>query len=594
MNCGDIAEILDDRNIGALGDAERSEVEAHLAACPDCARDWELHAAFAALPDMREPAGFAAACRARIAVGSLAGRRRHVRSHLVVICVLAAVAAAAAMLAIALRTPEQTVAMVAQESMVVPDSPAEPLPEVAAPVEQATGLKGAPVVAAAPVPEAPKFTVHILPVKNDATEPASRAAIDALQAAVVRELRAVPGLTLIEADGPGNTRDVPVDFSVAVRGGTSSGDALFSADVIADQRGPDGKVRGMSGTGTSGVAACPVADTRQISNCRDPSTIAAMAVDRMRKSFFPPDPAMRLQLQATLLDAKLRPDERLRALSDLAMRFTETPGTGNALKDPAVVRGAIDLATSTSDPAQRAQIWRTMRGVRNPDLIQPLLAAAGQDVDANARQEAVVTLAADFVEEASVHTALEAIAREDTRPLVRALAQRGLSGEAFWKEYVSGSLMDEGRSDADRVEAFMYHVIVRGRQAGSTANATPQETREVLDDEAIRVLAVVLPRNLASRPRDMGQKVLALMNVAQLIEHPAIDRMVIDNLAGGIEPLAWLQIASGMMRRRSDDPALLAALEKIANEGASPEVRQYAGRVLQVQPTPAAAAPQAR
>jgi hypothetical protein len=320
-----------------------------------------------------------------------------------------------------------------------------------------------------------------------------------------------------------------------------------------------------------------------------------MAVDRMRKSFFPPDPAMRLQLQATLLDAKLRPDERLRALSDLAMRFTETPGTANALKDPAVVRGAIDLATSTSDPAQRAQIWRTMRGVRNPDLIQPLLAAAGQDVDANARQEAVVTLAADFVEEASVHTALEAIAREDTRPLVRALAQRGLSGEAFWKEYVSGSLMDEGRSDADRVEAFMYHVIVRGRQAGSTANATPQETREVLDDEAIRVLAVVLPRNLASRPRDMGQKVLALMNVAQLIEHPAIDRMVIDNLAGGIEPLAWLQIAGGMMRRRSDDPALLAALEKIANEGASPVVRQYAGRVLQVQPTPAAAAaPQAQ
>ncbi len=70
MNCSDIAETLDNRNVEELGTSERRDIEAHLAACPTCARDWELHKAFSALTDMQEPAGFPADCRALIAAGA--------------------------------------------------------------------------------------------------------------------------------------------------------------------------------------------------------------------------------------------------------------------------------------------------------------------------------------------------------------------------------------------------------------------------------------------------------------------------------------------------------------------------------------------
>ncbi len=119
MNCSDIAETLDNRNVEELGTSERRDIEAHLAACPTCARDWELHKAFSALTDMQEPAGFPADCRALIAAG--ADRSQRVRSRLVLIGVFAAVAAAAAMLTATLWQQER-IPLAAVQDTVAPVS----------------------------------------------------------------------------------------------------------------------------------------------------------------------------------------------------------------------------------------------------------------------------------------------------------------------------------------------------------------------------------------------------------------------------------------------------------------------------------------
>ncbi len=56
----------------------------------------------------------------------------------------------------------------------------------------------------------------------------------------------------------------------------------------------------------------------------------------------------------------------------------------------------IELATSHGDEARRAYVWHIMRGVRDPALMQPLIAAASQGADREVQQEAVVTLATSW------------------------------------------------------------------------------------------------------------------------------------------------------------------------------------------------------
>ncbi len=81
MNCQEITSILDDRDIAGLSGTERSEVEAHLHVCSDCARDWAVHRHFvtAAIPAV--PVALAAQCRRLVSAqsrvgGDTQGRRR--------------------------------------------------------------------------------------------------------------------------------------------------------------------------------------------------------------------------------------------------------------------------------------------------------------------------------------------------------------------------------------------------------------------------------------------------------------------------------------------------------------------------------------
>lgn len=104
MNCQDIARILDERGVDHLLSGHQDDVQAHLATCRDCTRDWQIHAELskAAIPAV--PAELRAHFAAPLAGGLNPGVRR--RSRFVVIGAVVAVAAAAGMLALQMnRSP---------------------------------------------------------------------------------------------------------------------------------------------------------------------------------------------------------------------------------------------------------------------------------------------------------------------------------------------------------------------------------------------------------------------------------------------------------------------------------------------------------
>lgn len=126
-------------------------------------------------------------------VGRRAARRR---SGVIMMGTVLVVGAAAAMLAWRMADvsgPEEVDAIVASSD------PALPMEEVAA-VQSVPDPK--PAAAAAPVPEpasgsdAPRFTVVVMPLRHEVEEPGKRRPVEALHAALLAELRRIPGITV--------------------------------------------------------------------------------------------------------------------------------------------------------------------------------------------------------------------------------------------------------------------------------------------------------------------------------------------------------------------------------------------------------------
>jgi hypothetical protein len=278
-----------------------------------------------------------------------------------------------------------------------------------------------------------------------------------------------------------------------------------------------------------------------------------------------------------LEDSSLPPRQRLDALRDLDLRSSRgrarlrrTDASGDSLRDPVVIRAAIDLASVATSAAQRAEIWWTLRSIRSPALIEPLAHAAQLDPDSTVRAEAAATLAADYAGDSRARAAFELIARTDTDPMVRALAQRGLSGEATWKSYILTSLKDTARSDAQRLDAVLF-------QARSSSESG-QPLAALLDDDAIEALAQVLPRAAGADKEISG--IRTLLNHLVSVTHPAITRMLLASIERR-DPQFDRRLVMEMLAGRLSEPAVRAAFEKIAAADPDEQSRRIAAQALQ-------------
>lgn len=569
--------------------------------CRRCGAEWVVYAQLAALATPKLPREFAAQCEALAVaqVPAIPGRRA---GRMILLGTLFVVAAAASTLAWLIDSPQ-------------PASPPEPgvaaapasveQPESAvAVVDSPAPVVGEPVsIEVLPTPKeiaATPFTVRMLPLQNELKNPPGREAVASTYAAILKQLRAVPGLNLVESDSAGSATETGPVYRVTILASDTGSDTRIPVTMRAESQKADGPasssmvIDGILGIGPD----CKASD----SACVPPDGVAEHLVGYLRKMMFPKDVSMERRMQASVIDRSLDEHRRLQALRDLAsIAATRSGNAGKSSNDllgnPDVLRGAIDLASVAADPKVRAAIWEIVRGIGNSELIPPLLAALGRDSDSGVRMTALGTLSADFSDDPRVRAALEASASRDARPLVRALALRaagGTTGAAAWKEYVITSLEDPLRPPMERIEAlFMQMGLAANGSYGyaPTGSFNPDRTLHLLDNDSIKALAEVLPQagRDSSSVRNSSS---ALVRALASIDHPAITEMLLASLQDGS---SWLDRgvaaqALGALPSRRDDVRVHAALEKISSSDSNPQFRQAASAALQPQAGPQAGA----
>lgn len=609
MNCQDLALILDDQGFDALDAGARSMAMAHLESCADCRRDRELHARLVARRVPPLPADLVADCRALVASSPQAGRGQRARSRFILIGTVAVVAAAAAML-VAYLWPEGGETDLAVESA---DASPKPVRTNSAPVAAADADRPG---AESPQPDGPSFLVFVAPladpdgpsamsrdnpafevyeqVRAVNREPVRRNAMTSFRAAIINELNQVPGLGLVDSESrliaATTTRIVPA-YRLDVGGLTQL--SPTGQPVVPDQRfvsvsinawhvRPDGKAARAPGffQGRIDLAGgCRTDPATGAVACEDAHSTAANLVRKMREQLFPPDPSIIRQRQARLLDGALDSSKRFIALQELLGIQSGGAPQAAAFRDPETVRGLLDLA-ATGEPALRARIWRAIRGTSDPDLLEALQASATSDAD-EPRIEAVATLAADFANDPRAQATLKSVADTDGRALVRALAQRGLTGEASWRSYLNASLQDAERPAWERVDAVAYQFGLPEHQQPKVEGQTFMTFHGMLDDAGVDVLAKLLPEVSEQRPSSEGTMVrIANAMAAGYRGNPAVTDALVYFLKHGRSTNARMTAVQMLGSQQRNDERVRSALRDALRSDPDQKVRDWVRQIM--------------
>lgn len=522
----------------------------------------------------REPgAAPMAAVMARLSAAPKASPRRKA-SRTILLGTLLAVAAAASMLALQLVNAPASQMVTAQ---LPSPAPAPVLEELPVPVPAPQPAAPRPAVAASeparPALAIKPFTVRLLPLDNEGTTGAAQLAIQSFHAAAIESLRATPGLILLLPDSPQSDSDAPPDYRITMRGSGPLDGGNFEMMMRVEVIGRFTLPIKMTGPIASATSACEgPTDGRWCSS----ASMGAAGVKTMQDMVFPGDPDVPRKIQATLMDQSLGATARLTALRELKLMQTSVPGSARykgvpeILREPVLARAAGEIAAAAVDPAVRAQVWSTMRGTGNTDLIPLLLNALRTDIAARVRVEAVATLSADFATDARVVAGLNAAATDDPRAMVRALARRGLSGDGSWNEYVVSSLKDTALPATERIEALLHTVSQSGR--------IPELRSLLADDEAIEAFAEVYSIVARTVPESELQSSVLLYRMGSLF-HPAITKVLVEGLDRTRSPEQRRTIVTQLVQRNRDERAR-RALEMVSTQDADPELRQLAAKGL--------------
>lgn len=128
------------------------------------------------------------------------------------------------------------------------------------------------------------------------------------------------------------------------------------------------------------------------------------------------------ELTASALDPTGTEEQRIQALRRLrGQRLAD----GSDARSPAVVAEMIAIGEGSADARLRADAWRQLSGVGDPQLVTPLLASLAHDPDARVREEAAETLG-DFLPDANVQAALQYAMQNDSDDRVRRQAAESL------------------------------------------------------------------------------------------------------------------------------------------------------------------------
>jgi hypothetical protein len=473
----------------------------------------------------------------------------------------------------------------------------------------------------------PAFTVRLLPLDTTGAGVANKALLEKIHTRMAARLRAIPGLTLLDqAPASANgTVNYEVEMRPRVGRGVQLADfrvrtlsqpaptilELRRAESASTQpdRAPVAAPGGESGDRGSAFIGNTIANLRPLppftesrtftmidgrrvvttsnqadvvdlniiplnllqrmdvvygfGERADPERDMESFIHRLQVTNFPADPS----LKATLLDPRAGSSRRLKTL-DLLL----TPAMGGELPpEPSVIRAGVELATTARDPAHRSAIWKQLRDSRSPEIMGPLVQALGTEKDAQVRLDLVGILSRDFSTDPEARAALESVARTDRREITRMAAQRALTGDAPWNEYVIATLGNPRLRDAQRLAPLAY----------LESSSLYAQGRPELDDAAMHNLGMLVAKAQTHSPGVRG----AASVLASSSNPVAID-VVVDILrprkvrsrtnSAVRDTVLWQTGSRGRM-----DPRVRAVFEEVATGDSDPAVRGTAQAALE-------------
>ncbi len=130
------------------------------------------------------------------------------------------------------------------------------------------------------------------------------------------------------------------------------------------------------------------------------------------------------ELRALAIAADAAASDRVLALQGLAGRKDEEGRDG---RNQLVIESVLDLARSSEDSWVRSQVYRNLRGLREPWLVQELAHPLTQDADERVRVASLETLAS-WLPNAEVELVLRDALRVETSPSIQRRIQALLAG----------------------------------------------------------------------------------------------------------------------------------------------------------------------
>jgi flagellar basal body-associated protein FliL len=492
-------------------------------------------------------------------------------SRTILIGTVLVVAAAASMLAwqlagrpapppVAAAPPSSTASSAVVQAAVAVEDARAPRP-AASPAVKSESKKPGTVVQS--------FTVRVDRMQNNSTNVAARRAVDTYYTSLLDGLRAIPGLVLVTPESTGFAPDAPFDYRLTPQGSDLNGDKFLV--MLRAKSVVRGLILPIQTRGDIDPACTGSGDA----SCSDPVSMAASVVRFLRTNMFPAEPDEAQQLSARILDSSLNALDRLHALRALSLHNSLSGGprvdtVDTALNDASFIRSIADLGATASDPAIRALVWLQVRDLGGfTELIPALVQALRTDPDDKVRLEAATTLVQDYPKDPQSQAALEAAARDDPRPAVRAMARRGLLGEAGWNEHIVSSLKNTGLTPAERIEPLLYNMNRAGKR--------PDLSKLLADDTAIEAFADAFPRALAAPGAELPATVL--LSSLDSLYHPAITGVLLDSLERTRQPAVRQTIVSYLIKRNKDE-RVQAVFRKLSIEDADPELRKMAAGAL--------------
>jgi hypothetical protein len=207
MNCQDISAILDDRDIERLSPAELLAAKLHLADCHQCTKEWQAHGRLIASPVPAMPGHLGQRLRELVRAAAPARQPRRAGGRPTLVAGLMLLGAAAAALVgieffddgelddgATAGAPATSPAPTSELATATEST--SPTAAQAAPEPTASSAQGSAVESAS----ARGFTVAVSPLVHVTEHPGVVAGTEAIYLAMLDELRAIPGLTLIEPD----------------------------------------------------------------------------------------------------------------------------------------------------------------------------------------------------------------------------------------------------------------------------------------------------------------------------------------------------------------------------------------------------------